>query len=359
VLCLQRPALASPTLRAIGTVMARQPPGRRIAGIAAAAHVLGAVLNLAGLMLVLSLRDPKLPPREQVRLAEAAMRGFGAAALWSPLFVAMSVVLAVLPRLGWLEIAWRSAIGSAAIVAMAWAWNRVARGPAPPQDTVPPGPEARLDRATPLRACVILGSLFAPVIILFERYGLSIPIALGLIAPVVAGLWQAAQSPAGRRPGDVAQRAAQVFAALPGLRNEAILFFAANAFGLGLAEGLDPALLSRLAGALPTPGLAIPVLINGGLLLAGLGVHPLVVVLAVGSVLSPEVLHLSELDVALCLLAVWGLGAIMSPFSGTVLQTSRLTNSSPFVVAWRWNAPFCLAAGLPVSALVYAVAVLL
>ena len=38
VLCLQGPALASPTLRALGGFVAAQPPGRRFAGMALAGH---------------------------------------------------------------------------------------------------------------------------------------------------------------------------------------------------------------------------------------------------------------------------------------------------------------------------------
>ena len=361
VLCLQGPALASPALRAIGGFVAAQPPGRRFAGMALAGHLLGAVLNVAGLLLVLSLRDPKLAPRDRMRLTAGAMRGFGAAAAWSPLFVAMSVVLAALPSLSWLEIAWRSGLVAASILLLAWIWNRIERGrgggtaPGASPGAVP----ARLAPGTLARAALILAALFVPVIWLFEAFGLAIPIALGLVAPAMAGLWQASQAPAGKRGTAAARRGRDVFRGLPGLRNEALLFFAANTFGLGLSAALDPALLARLSEVLPGAGLSIPVLIMAGLLVAGLGVHPIVIVVAVGTVLSPELLHLSDMEAALALLVVWGMGAIMSPFSGTVLQVARLTNCSPFRVAWVWNARFSLAIGLPVSAVVYAVARLL
>ncbi len=357
VLCLQGPALASPTLRAIGGFVAAQPPGRRFAGMALAGHLLGAVLNVAGLLLVLSLRDPKLAPRDQMRLTAGAMRGFGAAATWSPLFVAMSVVLAALPNLSWLEIAWRSGLVAAAILLFAWIWNRIERGRG--GGGAVGTPPARLAPGTLARAALILAALFVPVIWLFEAYRLAIPIALGLVAPAMAGLWQARQAPAGKRGTAAARRGREVFRGLPGLRNEALLFFAANTFGLGLSAALDPVLLARLSEVLPGAGLSIPILIMAGLVVAGLGVHPIVIVVAVGTVLSPELLHLSEMETALALLVVWGMGAIMSPFSGTVLQVARLTNCSPFRVAWVWNARFSLAIGLPVSAVVYAVARLL
>jgi hypothetical protein len=361
VLCLQGPALASPTLRAIGGFVAAQPPGRRFAGMALAGHLLGAVLNVAGLLLVLSLRDPQLAPRDRVRLTAGAMRGFGAAAAWSPLFVAMSVVLAALPSLSWLEIAWRSSVIAVTILLLAWVWNRIERGRsgAGAGGEAAPGPPPQLAPGTWARAVSILAALFLPVIWLFEVHDLSIPIALGLVAPVMAGLWQASQAPSGARGAAVAGRAREVFHGLPGLRNEALLFFAANAFGLGLSAALDPALLAQLSGVLPGAGLSIPILIMAGLLIAGLGVHPIVIVVAVGTVLSPEHLHLTDMEAALSLLVIWGMGAIMSPFSGTVLQVARLSNCSPFRVAWVWNARFCLAIGLPVSAVVYAVARLL
>jgi hypothetical protein len=359
VLCLQGPALASPTLRAIGGLVAAQPPGRRFAGMALAGHLLGAVLNVAGLLLVLSLRDAKLAPRDQMRLTAGAMRGFGAAAAWSPLFVAMSVVLAALPSLSWLEIAWRSGLVAAAILLLAWAWNRVERGRGAARAATSGTPPAGLAAAGWARAALILAALFLPVVWLFEVHGLAIPIALGLVAPAMAATWQATQAPAGARVTAAARRARDVFQGLPDLRNEALLFFAANAFGLGLSAALDPALLARLAEVLPGAGLSLPILIMAGLLIAGLGVHPIVIVVAVGTVLSPEHLHLSDMEAALALLVIWGMGAIMSPFSGTVLQVARLSNCSPFRVAWVWNARFSLAIGVPVSAVVYAVARLL
>ncbi len=357
VLCLQGPALASPTLRAIGGFVAAQPPGRRFAGMALGGHVLGAVLNVAGLLLVLSLRDPKLAPRDQVRLTAGAMRGFGAAATWSPLFVAMSVVLAALPSLSWTEIAWRSGLVAMSILLLAWIWNRIERGRG--GGITPGAPPARLAPGTLARAALILAALFVPMIWLFEAFGFAIPIALGLVAPVMAGLWQARQAPSGARTVAVARRGREVFRGLPSLRNEALLFFAANTFGLGLSAALDPVLLARLSEVLPGAGLSIPILIMSGLVAAGLGVHPIVIVVAVGTVLDPELLHLTDMEAALALLVIWGMGAIMSPFSGTVLQVARLSDCSPFRVAWAWNARFSLAIGLPISAVVYAVARLL
>jgi len=186
VLCLQGPALTSPSLRAIGGFVAAQPPGRRFASMALAGHLLGAVLNVAGLLLVLSLRDPKLPPRDQIRLTAGAMRGFGAAAAWSPLFVAMSVVLAALPSLSWIEIAWRSSAVAATILLFAWAWNWVERGRG--VSSAPVVPPVRLAPGAWTRAALILAALFLPVIWLFEAYGFAIPIALGRVAPAMAGL---------------------------------------------------------------------------------------------------------------------------------------------------------------------------
>ncbi|HSR71447.1 MAG TPA: hypothetical protein VLL72_03610 [Kiloniellales bacterium] len=348
VLCLQGPALRSPTLRRIGDYAAHQPTGRRFLGFALAGHLLGAVLNMAGLLLVLSLLDPKLSPSARLRLTTGAMRGFSAAAIWSPVFVAMSVVLSVLPGLRWSGIAWRAILLAAAVLALAWLWNAMQRsseagGTAGSAPARPPG-------TTWLAAAAILSALLVPVILLFEVYHFSIPIALGLVAPVMAAIWQGAQGPAGERAPAVSRRAAAVFAALPGLRNEALLFFAANVFGLGLSAWVDPAALAGLLEILPGHAIRIPVLVLFGILLAGLGVHPIVVVVAVGNVLSPAVLGLSVTEVALVLLVIWGLGTAMSPFSGTILQVARLTNTSPFTIAWRWNAPFCLAAAIPVSA---------
>ena len=355
VMGLQIPALHSPSFRRLGEGVVAQPPGRRFVMLALAGHFLGAVLNLAGLQLVASLFDPDMRPRLRQRLTIAVVRGFSTAVLWSPFFVGMGVILTVLPGVSWLSVAPIGFALGLALVALAWGLDRLTRPrPAEPADR-PPHDTAGLPRAAGGVATVFL-ALAVPVIGLAEGAGLSIVIALGLVAPPLALLWRrrlAAHAHGAPAPPPLL---ATVVGRLPSLRNEAALFLSATVFAVGLSHAVDGAVLQ---GWLAAPGLPTALrtaaLTTLGTLLGGLGVHPVVLAILVGEILTPDVLGLTPVTVALILSTAWGLGTQMSPFSATVMQVGRLLDVSVFRVAWLWNAPFCLPgaalAGLAIGAL--------
>ena len=365
VMCLQVPALVSPSFRQLGERVVAQPPGRRFLMLAFAGHYLGAVLNLAGLQLVASLLDPEMRPRLRRRLTLAVLRGFSAAVMWSPFFVGMGVILTVVPGVSWLQLAPVGLVIGSGLVLLAWALDRATRGPRDPQSdpesdsqskrgAVPAGNLAR----AALGVLAVFLALAVPVVALSEGAGLSIVIALGLTAPSLSVLWAGLL----RRTGsaDPAPVLASVTARLPGLRNEAALFLAATVFAVGVSHAVDA---DTLAGSLGLadwpPGLKLAALALMGTLLGGLGVHPVVLAILVGEVLGPAALGLSPLAVALLLAVVWGMGTQMSPFSATVMHVARLLDVSVFRVAWRWNAPYCLPAAALAGAAVAGVATLI
>lgn len=345
VMTLQVPALASPAFRTLGEAVVRQPPGRRYAMLALAGHGLGAVLNLAGLQLVASLIDPETEAPLRRRLTLAVMRGFSAAVCWSPFFVGMAVVLTVLPQTSWLQVAPVGALAAAALLATAWSADRLAR---PRPTATAPRPSApKVGAAVWLRVAGVFLALGVPVVGLGEGVDLGIAIAIGLVAPSLAFIWQA-RLPRRAGAAGAAGLARTVASRLPGLRNEAVLFLGATVFGTGMAALVGDA---APAAAAPVAGLAAPIkvvaLTLAGTALAGLGIHPVVLVIVVGQILPPAALGLPAATVALILVVAWGMGTAMSPFSATAMQVARLLSVSPFRVAWAWNARYCLpAAGL-------------
>ena len=357
VMCLQVPALTSPSFRRLGERVVAQPPGRRYLMLAFAGHYLGAVLNLAGLQLVASLLDPEMRPPLRRRLTLAVLRGFSAAVMWSPFFVGMGVILTVVPGVSWLQLAPAGLVIGTALVLGAWALDRATRGPRDPADDAPAAREGDLGRAA-LGVLTVFLALAAPVVALSEGAGLSIVIALGLVAPTLSVLWAGLL----RRRGaaDPAPVLASVTARLPGLRNEAALFLAATVFAVGVSHAIQPDALAGSLGLADWPAaLRAAALAVTGTLLGGLGVHPVVLAILVGEVLGPAALGLSPLAVALLLGVVWGMGTQMSPFSATVMHTARMLDVSVFRVAWRWNAPYCLPAAALAGAAVAGVAALL
>ncbi len=345
---LNRPALASPAFRRVGEAMVRQPPGRRFLMVSLAGSLIGAVLNLAGLYLVLNLLGRQPEPRLERRLSMAAMRGFSAAAAWSPFFVAMAVVLVTLPGLGWPQVAPGGLAVAAVLIAVAYGLDRLTRGPRPAATAPPP----RLPRPELAATLLVFALLAVPVLALAERADLSIPFAIGVVAPLVALGWQARLAGRRRAVAAAGHLLREHARRLPSLRGEGLVFTGANLLGAGVAAYLNPdAVAAALAALAPAPEAALALLLAALTLLGAVGVHPVVLVVVAGQVLPPAALGVPAWLMGATLLAGWCLGTAASPFSGTVMQVSRFLRRSPWQVAWRWNLPYVAAAYVPVAAL--------
>jgi len=336
---LQIPARESPALKAAREVITRQPPGRRFLVAAIGVHILGSVLNLAGLSLVATMIDRKLDPTLLRRLSTALMLGFTSASSWSPFYVSMVVVLTALPTLRWIDIApfgfmFAMAGISAGFLFDRLAWRRAAGGP-----VLPPAKLAGRDR---WRVVAILGSLALLVVGLVELADISIPVALGLSGPPFSLIWIASMAPTPTtRWSRMRGLIDQVFTGLPTLRNEVLVFVGATVFGVGLS-GLIPAgdLGQWLDIWLPSIDARLAVLTFGMAGLSMIGLHPVIVVILIGEVLPPAVVGAPDWIIGLCLLGVWGLSTMISPYSATTLYLARVSGVSAYAMAWRWNPPF-------------------
>lgn len=356
VLCLQVPALASPSLHQVGDAIVRQPPGRRYLAVSAGAHVLGAMLNLAGLQFVASVLERAGDERVRERLALAMMRGFSAAAYWSPLFVSTAVVLSIMPGLRWPDVGPYGMALAALVIALAWTLDRLRRQASQgPVSHGPPLPAIAL-----VKMAAVFVTLMGPVLILVEMLDIGIAIALGLVAPIFAVLWRAAADD-WRMPlkDSVGLVAAHARARLPDLRAEALLFTGASLLGTGLAAlaRAHPELVIAPVSAVPA-GLGLMALVSGITVMGLLGLHPVVPVIAIGRALPPEALGTSPALLALALMAGWGLGTMVSPVSATSMYVARLLGRPVWMVAWRWNGGYGIGASVLVGGLLAAASAL-
>jgi hypothetical protein len=343
------PALESPSLRAARDTVASQPPGWRFATLALAAHLLGSVFNLVAVSLLAILIGHQEKPEVRKRFARALAQGFATATAWSPLFVGTAVILAVLPEVRWIAIAPYGVGIAMLLLVVAWSADRLfnpARAPLG-RAAVPLPPDAAW------RLAGLVTALLAGVIGLVELTGFSIPIVLGLIGPPFAMLWRAKRgsSAAGEIVADLARK---VVRGLADLRTETLMFTAANTFSAGIAAAVPAAQAGEAVGRL---GLG-----PDGLILAfafaligasALGIHPVIAVVLIGPVVPPETFGLPLPLLALLLMALWGMGTNVSPFSATNIIMARAVRVNHWLIAWRWNLPFSLAgAGVVAAAVV-------
>jgi len=75
------------------------------------------------------------------------------------------------------------------------------------------------------------------------------------------------------------------------------------------------------------------------IIFALLGIHPVIVLIGIGSSFHPDLFGVSPVYMAVLMLIAWTLATQLSPFSGSVLITASLINTSPWLLM-RKNLPF-------------------
>ncbi len=124
-----------------------------------------------------------------------------------------------------------------------------------------------------------------------------------------------------------------VFKGLPAMINELQLFLAAAVLAAGLATVISDSLLPVLTGF---TALSASLLLGVMILLAVVGVHPVVTISGV----APLIMTLNPAPdlLAVCFLLAWGLGTCASPLSGTHLVfQGRYGIPSVKGAAWNWT----------------------
>ena len=338
---LQVPSSQSPSLLAVREAVLRQPPGRRFASVVSAAHFLGVSFNLAGLALLTPMVRQGIEINLQRRLGRAMIQGFAAGTCWSPFYVGTAFILTAVPGVDWVAVGLPGL--AIAFILMIWSWlfDRLFSRPAVvPAETDHATEQSTLPHAAILQTFLILASLFAAVIALVEGQDLSIPIALSIVAPLFALVWAFLihHSGAGSSITDMAK---SVLFSYPGLRGEAMLFSGANILGVAAASLIPKSLTDSWAGTISAyPNLTLFVLIMCYGLASAAGIHPVVSVVLITTIITPEMIGFPPEIIALAFMAIWGQGTNTSPFSATVLYMARVTGADGWTIAWRWNGLF-------------------
>lgn len=338
-LSLHHPAQRSPAMQQIARYIDAQPPGRRFPAVAGAAQGLGAVLNQAALILVYRFARGGDPRSAVADDAVMIVRGFLGAVFWSPMFVALSVVLSAVPGTSWFEILPYGFPAALIVTLCGYIAHRTARPPAIGN--------ARAAVASPSllpalkRLAGVFGTLGIGIVAAVEGLGIPIPIAIGLIAPPVAVAWLVLGTDRAGRHTAQAEYSQELWRIPGGLGNETLLFLGANVAAVGISAWLGQVSAETWQALLPDSiSLRAIGLVGLGIVVSGLGLHPVVYLLVAGQSLPPDILGLTPAFMGVLLLTVWSLGVAVSPLAATVLQMAKLSGVSPFYLAWRRNGPF-------------------
>lgn len=294
------------------------PRGRRaIWSTLLGVHLFGAVINLSSVFIM----GDRIGRKDRLSRSQTVIltRGFSAAAFWSPFFAAMAAAMTYAPGASLSQI-WLMGIPLAAMALLITAL----------------GCRGRADfTGYPMHpSALALPGLLALAVLLLHQWRSDWHILgiICLLAPALSILTLAA-----RRKEPLKQLSQHIANTLPGMQNELCLFLAA---GL-MAAGLN-AVFAGFGDWLPFDhfgGVEASLLLIFMLGTSILGVHPVINIAALGTLLAP--IEPDATLLAMTFLSAWAIGVASSPFSGINLSMQGRYGQQS-LDSLKWNGPYSL-----------------
>ncbi len=294
------------------------PRGRRaVWSTLLGVHLFGAVINLSSVFIMGDRisREGRLNRAQTVVLT----RGFTAAAFWSPFFAAMAAAMTYAPGASLPQV-WLMGMPLAAI-------GLLLTGVFCREHDVFTGYPMHLS------ALALPGLLALAVLLLHQWHGeWHILGVISLLAPALS-----VTTVVLRRPAPLQRLRQHVEESLPGMQNELSLFLAAGI----MAAGLN-AVFAGFGGWLPFErfgGTEASQVLIFMLATSILGVHPVINIAALGTLLAP--LEPDGTLLAMTFLSAWAIGVACSPFSGINLAMQGRYGQGG-LDSLRWNGLYSL-----------------
>lgn len=345
-----------------GYYVVDQPPSRRFVLLAGAGHLFGILLNVGGFLLLMNIAQqtrkasnapPAIAAIQERRIATAIMRGFAATMMWSPVGIALNILLPILPDLSWIDYLPYGLAVTFGFCLLGWAFDRMEPRPKGPMPA-----KSGLGSATALIGLVALMVTITGSAALAETLvGMPLRAAILLIVPSFAFGWVLLT----RTPGETTAHAGGWMATeaevqLPNAANEICVMTASGYLGMLIATLVPSDDLRALILWTGLEGGTLAVAIGGTILVTSLlGVNPMIP----GTVLVASVvtagLPISNLLLLLAVLSSWGVALVSSPMTSTVAIASSVVGKPPSVIGFRWNGAFSLTFFVLVSVLFLAV----
>ncbi len=339
---LQAPSQYSPALLSVRNYVLHQPQGRRFFFLAAASHFLGAAFNLASFSLLSPMIEKVGNPVTKSRLVRAMAHGFGTSSCWSPFFVGTVIVLATTPGVEWIDLAPMGLALGFCVLLGGWLLDRLVFRTDCTTNNAQAKSGPPFIKKDFFVSVFMLGLLFACVITLSEFLDWKISISLAVVAPVFSLLWLAIIVDRNNNLS-MKRSVANVFGSFPSLRGETFLFSAANIFGVSFSGLLAHADLHLITPDVTlSPHFYLCAIMLTFLAISAMGIHPVIIVIILSSLLSPETTGIPAEIFALSLMSMWGQGTNISPLSATVIYLTKVTQRTNWTIAWQWQGPFSL-----------------
>ncbi len=311
---------------------------------------IGILLNFGSMPIVKRIAEESLTSYRDQKLSLTIMRAFAFGMLWSPYFVNVGLVL-VLYNLSWLDIGGYGLVLATAYLLVCWVMFKRISFTNDPIITHTHNEERFISKQSlrPLLAfCTVLVGLS---FLLDYLLVVSMLTVVSLLAIILPTSWAIATKTITTFTYDVSEQVQHSFFRL---KNELAIFISAGFFGKAISETEFGTYISTILfqWSFGSVYLLSFLLVLFAILLAQIGIHPVIIVIGIGSALSPAKFGLSPEYFALLLLVAWTTATQISPFSGQVLMTSRLMNQPPKVII-KQNIPFVLLLSIVLITIIY------
>lgn len=310
---------------------------------------IGILLNFGSMAIVKKIAEESFSSYREQKLTLIIMRGFAFCMLWSPYFVNVGLVL-VLFDLSWTDVGLYGMMLAIIYVGVsALMTNRIKFN----DDPVINHHQTEIQTSEPsLRPLFLFGFTLVTLSFLIDSLlAVNMLTVVSMLAIFLPFLWALMSKQVKSYSHDVF---AQVQSAFYRLKNELAIFISAGYFGfaLSLTEFGQHFSSFLFVISLGSVFLLSLLLVLFAILLAQIAIHPVIIVIGIGSALSPEQFGVSPVYLALLLLVAWTMATLLSPFSGQVLMASRLTNKSPRILV-RQNLSFVCTLSLILTTTLY------
>lgn len=300
---------------------------------------IGVLLNYGSMAIVKRISEESFSSYRDKKITLNIMRGFGFCMLWSPYFVNVGLIL-VLFNLSWFDIGGYGLLLGGIYLIVSWlAFNKISFSNDPIIEQTD-----KKDRDSYHQSLVpffifslVLISLSFLLDYLLEVNMITIVSLLALVLPVI---WAIFTKVIRSYIHDVSEQVQYSFIRL---KNELAVFVSAGFFGMALSQTDIGLYISGILFDLSFGSVFLLSIFIVGLsiILAQIGVHPVIIIIGIGSSLSPEKFGVSPEYMAIILLIAWTTATQMSPFSGQVLMASRLMDQPPSAII-KQNITFSL-----------------
>ncbi|GAE24941.1 hypothetical protein JCM9140_907 [Halalkalibacter wakoensis JCM 9140] len=308
------------------------------------------LLNFGSMAIVKRIADESFSHFQHNVLTLTIMRGFATSMLWSPYFVNVGLVL-VLFDITWLDIGGYGLFLACIYIGICiLMFKRISFDDDPVIERKQNDVKSRVSSSLYefIAFCIVLISLS----FLFD-YVLPVQMltVVSLLAVVLPLCWALSTRILGQYLHDVILQMESSFVRL---KNELAVFISAGFLGMAmtLTEIGDHLSILLFEISFGSVFLISVFLIIFTTLLAQIGIHPVIILIGIGSALSPSQFGVSPEYLALVLLIAWTVSTQLSPFSGQVLMAAKLMDKPARTIV-RQNLLFVCIVGVALTLAIY------